>query len=42
MTERDIKKKIEELFMQKGADGLSFESIVASGPKVQCRIIVKI
>jgi len=32
MTERDIKKKIEELFMQKGADGLSFEPIVASGP----------
>jgi len=32
ITERDIKKKIEELFMQKGADGLSFESIVASGP----------
>jgi len=32
ITERDIKKKIEELFIQKGADGLSFESIVASGP----------
>ncbi|OFW47511.1 MAG: hypothetical protein A2163_05910 [Actinobacteria bacterium RBG_13_35_12] len=31
ITERDIKKKIEELFMQKGAD-LSFEPIVASGP----------
>jgi len=31
MTERDIKKKIEELFMQKGADGLSFEPIIASG-----------
>jgi len=32
ITERDIKKKIEELFMQKGADGLSFKPIVASGP----------
>jgi Xaa-Pro aminopeptidase len=32
ITERDIKKKIEELFMQKGADGLSFEPIIASGP----------
>ena len=32
MTERDIKQKIEELFMQKGADGLSFEPIIASGP----------
>lgn len=32
MTERGIKKKIEELFMQKGADGLSFDPIVASGP----------
>jgi len=32
MTERDIKKKIEELFMQEGADGLSFEPIIASGP----------
>ena len=32
MTEKDIKKKIEDLFMQKGADGLSFEPIVASGP----------
>jgi len=31
ITERDIKKKIEELFMQKGADGLSFEPIIASG-----------
>ena len=31
MTERYIKKKIEELFMQKGADGLSFEPIIASG-----------
>jgi len=32
ITEKDIKKKIEELFMQKGADGLSFEPIIASGP----------
>jgi len=32
ITERDIKKKIEELFMQSGADGLSFEPIIASGP----------
>ncbi len=32
MKEKDIKNKIEELFIQKGADGLSFESIVASGP----------
>src|SRR5665648_3092 len=32
ITERGIKKKIEELFMQKGADGLSFEPIIASGP----------
>ncbi|MBA7523027.1 putative dipeptidase PepE [subsurface metagenome] len=32
ITERDIKKKIEELFIQKGADGLSFEPIIASGP----------
>jgi len=32
ITEGDIKKKIEELFMQKGADGLSFEPIIASGP----------
>ena len=32
MTEKDIKKKIEELFMQKGADELSFEPIIASGP----------
>jgi Xaa-Pro dipeptidase len=32
VTERDIKNKIEELFMQKGADGLSFEPIIASGP----------
>ena len=32
MTEGDIKKKIEELFMQKEVEGLAFESIVASGP----------
>ncbi len=32
ITEKNIKKKIEELFMQKGADGLSFEPIIASGP----------
>jgi len=32
ITEKDIKKKIEALFMQKGADGLSFEPIIASGP----------
>lgn len=31
MTEKDIKKKIEELFMQKGADRLAFEPIIASG-----------
>lgn len=32
IQERDIKDKIEELFMEKGADGLSFNTIVASGP----------
>lgn len=32
IQERDIKDKIEELFMEKGADGLSFNPIVASGP----------
>lgn len=32
IQERDIKNKIEELFMEKGADGLSFNPIVASGP----------
>lgn len=32
LTERDIKKKIEELFMECGGEGLSFDSIVASGP----------
>jgi len=31
ITEKDIKKKIETLFIQKGADGLSFEPLVASG-----------
>lgn len=32
LTEGDIRKRIEELFIEKGADGLSFEPIVASGP----------
>ncbi|SHJ54818.1 M24 family metallopeptidase [Paramaledivibacter caminithermalis] len=32
ILERDIKDKIGELFMEMGADGLSFEPIVASGP----------
>ena len=32
VSEKDIKKKIEKLFMEKGADGLSFEPIIASGP----------
>ncbi len=32
LTEGDIRKKIEELFMEKGADGLAFTPIVASGP----------
>jgi len=32
MTEGDIKKKIEELFMQKGAEGLAFKPGVISGP----------
>lgn len=32
IMERDIKNKIEELFMEKGAEGLSFDTIVASGP----------
>lgn len=32
ILERDIKNKIEELFMEMGADSLSFEPIVASGP----------
>ncbi|MBB6217452.1 Xaa-Pro aminopeptidase [Anaerosolibacter carboniphilus] len=32
MQEKDIKVRIEELFMKMGADGLSFEPIVASGP----------
>lgn len=32
IMERDISNKIEELFMEMGADGLSFSPIVASGP----------
>ena len=32
LLERDIKKKIEELCLEKGASGLSFDPIVASGP----------
>lgn len=32
MQEKDIKNKIEELFMEMGADGLSFNPIIASGP----------
>jgi len=32
IRERDIQKKIEELCLEKGASGLSFEPIVASGP----------
>jgi Xaa-Pro dipeptidase len=32
MLERDISKKIEELFLECGAQGLAFDSIVASGP----------
>ncbi|HHY42149.1 MAG TPA: aminopeptidase P family protein [Thermoanaerobacterales bacterium] len=32
IRERDIKKKIEELCLEKGASGLSFDPIVASGP----------
>lgn len=32
LTERDIKKKIEELFIEHGGEGLSFDPIVASGP----------
>ncbi|MGI5859313.1 MAG: M24 family metallopeptidase [Tepidanaerobacteraceae bacterium] len=32
LKERDIKKRIEELCLEKGASGLSFEPIVASGP----------
>ncbi len=31
MTEKDIKIKIEDLFVQKGADGISFSPIVACG-----------
>lgn len=32
ITEGDIKKKIEELFIQKGAEGLAFKPGVISGP----------
>ncbi|SDK01441.1 M24 family metallopeptidase [Natronincola ferrireducens] len=32
IQEKDIKKKIEELFSQKGADELAFDPIIASGP----------
>lgn len=32
IQEKDIRNKIEELFIEIGADGLSFEPIVASGP----------
>ena len=32
IRERDIKRKIEELCLEKGASGLSFDPIVASGP----------
>ncbi|TCO79827.1 M24 family metallopeptidase [Marinisporobacter balticus] len=32
IQEKDIKDKIEELFMEKGGDGLSFNPIIASGP----------
>ncbi|NLZ54431.1 MAG: aminopeptidase P family protein [Thermoanaerobacteraceae bacterium] len=32
IRERDIQKKIEELCLEKGASGLSFKPIVASGP----------
>ena len=31
-TERDIAWRIEELFHEEGADGVAFESVVASGP----------
>jgi Xaa-Pro aminopeptidase len=31
VTEKDIKEKIEEYFLEEGADGLSFTPIVASG-----------
>lgn len=32
LTEGDIAKRIKELFIEKGADDISFEPIVASGP----------
>jgi len=32
LLERDIKNKIEELFLEYGGEGLAFDSIVASGP----------
>ncbi len=32
IQEKDIKEKIQELFMKNGADGASFSPIVASGP----------
>ena len=32
LSEGDIKKRIKELFIEKGADDISFEPIVASGP----------
>jgi len=32
ITEGDIRNKIEELFIEKGADSMSFEPIIASGP----------
>ncbi|MBA1334762.1 MAG: Aminopeptidase YpdF (MP-, MA-, MS-, AP-, NP- specific) [Firmicutes bacterium] len=32
LTERDIAKRLKELFIEKGADDISFEPIVASGP----------
>lgn len=32
ITEKDIKKKLEELLLEKGGQGLSFDPIIASGP----------
>lgn len=32
LQEKDIKEKIEELFLKNGAEGISFNPIVASGP----------
>lgn len=32
MTEDNIREKMEELFLEKGAEGLSFDTIIASGP----------